>query len=102
MDEKGYNGYTNYETWCIALWINNDAGYQSYIREMLDGLEPYAAMEALKEHIEENNPLNDLPSMYSDLLGSAISEANFYEIAQSILDDIAEEKDDEDDENEEN
>ena len=26
MTTKTYNGYTNYETWNAALWINNDEG----------------------------------------------------------------------------
>lgn len=28
MSEKGYNGWTNYETWNYALWIGNDQGWQ--------------------------------------------------------------------------
>ena len=24
--EDSYNGYANYETWNVALWINNDEG----------------------------------------------------------------------------
>ena len=25
-DEQGYSGWTNYETWNVALWIGNDEG----------------------------------------------------------------------------
>lgn len=25
-DEKGYNGWKNYQTWNVALWIQNDEG----------------------------------------------------------------------------
>lgn len=31
-----YNGWTNYETWNVALWINNDDGLYDIARETGD------------------------------------------------------------------
>ena len=31
-DEKGYNGWKNYETWNVVLWISNDMGLYSFVR----------------------------------------------------------------------
>ena len=28
-----YNGWTNYETWVVNLWIDNEQGSQDFIRE---------------------------------------------------------------------
>jgi len=33
MTEKTYNGWTNYETWNVALWIGNDEGLYNMARE---------------------------------------------------------------------
>ncbi len=32
-NEKRYNGWTNYETWVTALWLDNDRATQCYWRE---------------------------------------------------------------------
>ena len=37
----GYNGWKNYETWNVALWIGNDEGLYSLAREVSD----YAAFK---------------------------------------------------------
>jgi len=34
LAEKGYNGWTNYETWNVALWIQNDEGLYHLAREL--------------------------------------------------------------------
>ena len=34
--EKGYNGWTNYETWNVALWIQNDQGLYDLARTLSD------------------------------------------------------------------
>lgn len=34
-DEEGYNGWTNYETWNIALWVDNE--YEVYRYKLTKG-----------------------------------------------------------------
>jgi hypothetical protein len=42
MSEQGYNGYSNYETWNVCLWMANDEPlYRSVIRNA-----PFTADEA--------------------------------------------------------
>ena len=33
MNDTSYNGWKNYETWNVALWIGNDEGLYSIARE---------------------------------------------------------------------
>ena len=33
LTDRTYNGWTNYETWNVVLWIENDESIQDYIQE---------------------------------------------------------------------
>lgn len=41
--EQGYNGWANYETWNVALWIGNDEGLYEIARRCKRAREPYKA-----------------------------------------------------------
>jgi hypothetical protein len=101
-DKKGYNGWTNYETWNLALWIDNEQGSYNYwrerARESLAGQNSEtrearvsdAAVDLadeLKGETEDNAP--KLEGFYGDILGAAISEVNWYEIAKNWIEEIA-------------
>jgi len=71
-----YNGWTNYETWAVALWFGNDAGFEEMLREEAERFwedDPETAVGQLAEYmkslVEDENPLAGQASMYSDLLG---------------------------------
>lgn len=102
MENNKYNGWTNYETWCVALWLDNDSGSAHYVAALAEAVydaaeadrsftrEERAALELadrLKEEIEEHNPLAGQATLYTDLLNTALAEVNFYEIAQNVLTD---------------
>lgn len=100
-----YNGYSNYETWCVSLWIDNEEPSYRYwrsvaeeckeeaptCRQVRDGYweEDRAAVflleDRLKEEISDSNPLIEQANMWADLLNAALSEVDWREIAENML-----------------
>lgn len=95
MTKKEYNGWFNYETWLVNLWFDND-GMSEYWRECAESLLKHsdrddailALSDEMKEHVEDGNPCKDQASFYADLMNAAISEVNFWDIAEHYFDDL--------------
>jgi hypothetical protein len=97
MNDKTYNGWTNYETWRVNLEIFD--GYELDLDAyFVDGEEPDASV--LKDELEqiaedcifegrydERRP----SSLMEDYARAFLQEVNFYEIAEHLLRDYAEE-----------
>ena len=92
-EAEKYNGWTNYETWAVSLWNDNEESSYRYWREearrhakdsddQSDAIRSLA--QQLKEEISDNAPTTE-PSVYSDLLNAALSEVNWAEIAENLL-----------------
>lgn len=80
-----YQGWSNYETWAVALWINNDqATQEQWARAAKSCSSASALAQLLKEEIDQGAP--DLgASIYSDLLHASLGEVDWYEIAEHLL-----------------
>jgi len=108
MSEK-YNGYTNYETWVVNLWLDNEAGTHDYWLRMASYIYKHEAKEQehfskmedaaciladklkndheeAKDEILSNMKLES--SLWADLLGAALSATNWHEIAENLLENV--------------
>ena len=104
MASENYQGWKNYETWAVALWLDNTEGDYRYWRERAE--EAYrdnfdadeeradnvsaAAYELGKQLKREIDTEAELPTsldgtMYADLLNAALSEVDWDEIAEHII-----------------
>lgn len=97
LEGKKYNGWANYETWVVSLWLDNDEGSYRYWRREARlghaaGLDAHDFGRQIREEIEDGSPLHE-PSLYADLLGAALAEVDWSEIAEARLDEFEDEDD---------
>ena len=107
-----YNGWTNYETWNVALWLDNEEPTYRLTREAMREIwdttaNPteqkrlaakthsdagrYEFSQWLKDFVEDMLPDLGLgASMWADLLNAALSEVDWYEIADNWLSELDE------------
>ena len=97
-----YNGWTNYETWLVNLWLDND-GTSEMLRELAaDTYETKADFDAyqfgkiIREQVEELYA-EQIPAagMLADLVNAAFSSVDWDEIASHYEDDLPEAEQDE-------
>ena len=112
MQKLEYNGWYNYETWNLKLWLDNDQDTYNMVQDKAKSLikkhegvfiedaatelekfnkAEFALADWLKEYTLKNTP-ELKASFYSDVLNASIREVNFHEIAKHICDDILNEE----------
>ncbi len=97
-----YNGYANYETWLVAMWIDNDqanidywmdvakhqynsAKDQKYFTKKEEAIISLA--EYMKEYYEDRMPeSDDIGGFWSDMLHAALGSVDWHELAGKYMD----------------
>lgn len=98
MSDK-YNGWTNYETWLVKLWQDNEQGDQEYWRfqaeECVKKHGPkeavYSLAERMQTHYEDDwyDMHCDGAGLFTDLMTSALRTVNWREIAEHWVNEAA-------------
>lgn len=83
-----YNGWTNYATWNVNLWLTNDEGSYNYWMERARDSEVNELAIALEGEHKEAMPELD-SSTYSDLLQHVLGSVNWREIAKSLIEEAS-------------
>lgn len=111
MANTTYQGWTNYETWAVNLWLDNEEGVHDYWRERAQECwneatpTSYSTREeeavgllahAIKDHHTDTvtegcgifHPDYGTSSVFHALLGAALSEVNWGEIAKHFIEEV--------------
>ena len=107
-DEQGYQGWTNYETWVTKRWLDYEQWSCDHLRELtkeareqapkssqvkekrwtVDVAGGYLLADMVRDLVEQlmdNDAIAGEASLKTDLLGEAIENINFDEIAENLL-----------------
>lgn len=108
MTHSDYNGWWNYETWVVKLWLDNEQSNSEYWNQAtleawqtaeetpsavfrMTGTEPFTTAERAvyqlekQLQLEHEEALPELEGFVAGLLNAAMSEVNWHEIAQSLV-----------------
>jgi len=109
MSDTTYSDWTNYQTWCVAMWLGSDAGLYEESRGLAgeargeaseadafaagiwtrEQSERFTLAEWLRTWVVENLAPDLGASFPADLLTYALCEVNWDEIAADILSETA-------------
>ena len=81
-----YNGWKNYETWLVNLWIDNDGGSE-YWTERADEVRDVSDLADEMENYYQELASEVIPShgMFNDLFNSALREVSWHDIAEHYI-----------------
>ena len=75
MDTEKYNGWTNYNTWVVGLWLSNEQALYNKARKCTN---PQEIIGLVRDEVGDHTGLR------GDLLNSALSDVNWDEVFASL------------------
>ena len=86
---SNYNGWKNYETWLVNLWIDNDGAAEHWrerAEEVRDTYDLSCEMQQFYTELAET----EIPAsgVFADLFNSALREVSWYDIAEHYISEL--------------
>jgi hypothetical protein len=89
LETQTYSGWTNYETWCVNLWLTSEPATEETLRMLVQmNASEYWRADRLQDYVEEMAPIEGA-TVFVDLLRSALDNVNWREIVKNHEDDDA-------------
>ena len=88
MSDNTYNGWKNYPTWNVNLWLSNDQSLYNETRYRVGAMmdEGRAAVaDAIKGFVVDDLAPDLGASFTADLLGYALDQVDWFEITDSWI-----------------
>lgn len=79
----GYCGWSNYETWLVSLWFNNEECYYRQLQEILHDYEGREQAEELEQACRFIVERHDDTGIRGDLINLALAKVDWQEIIDS-------------------
>ena len=96
-EEKKYNGWSNYCTWCFKLWIDNNNWYNHIYDRIKQNINKrfvisisIETLQIVANEMTQDQYKNE-GTFANDLIGYALNQINYNEIATAIIEDIKQE-----------
>ena len=88
-----YNGWTNYETWLVNLWMGQSDYWNDMVADVVKGSDSDTPVLDIADYLEQShdNEYLDLvgnSGVFSDLIGAALSRVNWKEIAEHYFEEL--------------
>lgn len=79
MDQQSYNGWANYNTWLVNLWLTND----EYTEEGLRVAVRYGGHDGARDYVDELLDDSGIANgtMWYDMIRSCLDDVDWRELA---------------------
>lgn len=97
-ENQRYNGWTNWATWNVKLWIDNDEGSHEYFAELVRTEfkdDPGGLASLLKlghEDLSEAAAEKVGHGVMRDFISHSFDDVNWHEIAKALIEEHAEDE----------
>lgn len=78
-----YNGWSNYETWVVNLWMTSDQCYYEELCRIISSEDDLSnKAEALEDWLRFEYD-GECSSIWADLINNSLAQVNWYEIIEN-------------------